>query len=45
MEVLNVKNWMELALKRKSWNDLVEKSKNPQMVVNLMEEEQEEECL
>lgn len=27
MEVLNVKNWKELALKRKSWNELVEKSK------------------
>jgi hypothetical protein len=26
-EVMNVKNWKELAVNRKVWNDLVEKSK------------------
>jgi hypothetical protein len=27
MKVMNVKNWEELALQRKAWNDLVEKAK------------------
>jgi hypothetical protein len=27
MKVMNVKYWKELALNRKSWNDLVEKAK------------------
>jgi hypothetical protein len=28
VNVMNAKNWKVLALKRKAWNDLVEKAKN-----------------
>ena len=39
--MLNVNNRKELALNRKIWNDLGEKSKNPRRVIKLMEGEEE----
>jgi hypothetical protein len=42
MKVINVKNWEELALNRKAWNDLVEESETQKRVVKLVEEDEEE---
>jgi hypothetical protein len=39
LKVVKVKNWKELAVDRKAWNDLSEKEKKRQRVVVLMEEE------
>jgi hypothetical protein len=40
---MNVENLKNLMLKRKAWNDVVEKGKTHVSVVKLMEEEEEEE--